>query len=66
MPYDKKKLLKQLPQKKANITTRNFPKSVEQIRKETKIKDGGDHYLFFTKDKDHKNIVILCTQLFKS
>ena len=48
LPYDKKKIVKLLPNKKANITTRNFHKSVAQIRKELKIKEGGDDYLFFT------------------
>ena len=62
--YDKKKLNKILPTKKANITTRNFPKTVAQIRKETKIKDGGDVYLFFTKLKDDRNCVVVCKQLF--
>lgn len=62
--YDKKKLNKLLPTKKANITTRNFPKTVAQIRKETKIKDGGDDYLFFTKLKNESNCVIACKQLF--
>lgn len=63
--YDKKKLLKLLPNKKANITTRNFPKTVAQIRKETKLKDGGEAYLFFTKLHNDTNCVILCKQIFK-
>lgn len=46
--YDKKKIAKLITNKKANITTRNFPKTVAQIRKELKIKDGGEDYLFFT------------------
>ncbi|TYP99064.1 putative methyltransferase [Tenacibaculum adriaticum] len=62
--YDKKQLNKYLPEKKANITVRNFPKSVEQIRKETKIKDGGDHYLFFTKLQNEKNHIIICKQIY--
>jgi len=60
LPYDKKKLNKILSEKKANITVRNFPKSVAQIRKETKIKDGGDFYLFFTKFSNNKNGIIIC------
>ena len=36
--YDKKKIAKLISNKKANITTRNFPKTVAQIRKELKIK----------------------------
>jgi len=62
--YDKKKLNKLLPAKKANITIRNFPKTVAQIRKETKIKDGGELYLFFTKLHNEQNCVIICKQLF--
>lgn len=60
--YDKKKLLKLVPEKKANITTRNFPKTVAQFRKETKIKDGGDIYIFLTTDQNDKPLVILCNK----
>ncbi|MGK0413173.1 MAG: 16S rRNA G966 N2-methylase RsmD [Polaribacter sp.] len=62
IPYDKKKLLKLLPEKKANITTRNFPKTVTQFRKETKIKDGGDIYIFLTTDQNNKPLIILCNK----
>lgn len=41
-----KSLSKRLP--KANITTRNFPLSVAELRKRTRIADGGDCYLFAT------------------
>lgn len=61
--YDKKKLNKLLPQKKANITTRNFSKTVAQIRKETKIKDGGNTYLFFTTDIENKGKIIICEKI---
>ena len=60
--YDKKKLLKLLPEKKANITTRNFPKTVAQFRKETKIKDGGNLYIFLTTDKNNKPTLIICSK----
>lgn len=63
LSYDKKQLLKMLPDKKANITTRNFPKTVAQIRKETRINDGGETYIFCTKNKDEKNIVIICSKV---
>ena len=36
----KKKIKNFLSDDQANITIRNFPKTVNQIRKETKIKDG--------------------------
>ena len=64
--YDKKEIRKLLPANKANITTRNFPESVAQIRKKTKIKEGGSSYLFFTTDKDNKRIVLLCSQVFNN
>ncbi|MEX6625694.1 THUMP-like domain-containing protein [Tenacibaculum salmonis] len=62
-PYNKKKIKKVLTMLKANITTRNFPKSVTQIRTETKLKDGGDTYLFFTTNSDNELIVIQCSKI---
>jgi len=58
--YDKKKIKKLVSNSKANITTRNFPKTVQQIRKELKLKDGGHQYLFFTTDKNDQFKTILC------
>jgi len=63
LKYDKKKLFEILPDKKANITTRNFPETVAQIRKKTKIKEGGIHYLFFTTDFENRKIVLVCSKL---
>ena len=60
--YDKKKILNMLPNAKANISTRNFPETVAQIRKKTKIKEGGQIYLFFTTDCSDKKIVLLCSK----
>ena len=61
--YDKKKIKKQLANNKANITTRNFPKTVAQIRKETNLKDGGNTYLFFTTNLNNKLICIFCSKI---
>ncbi|QNM85996.1 class I SAM-dependent methyltransferase [Polaribacter pectinis] len=61
--YDKKKISKLLSEKKANITTRNFPKTVALIRKETKIKDGGNAYLFFTTNSENHLIVVLGSKI---
>ncbi|WP_075340936.1 THUMP-like domain-containing protein [Tenacibaculum agarivorans] len=58
LPYNKKRIAKEVP-KKANITTRNFPKTVAQIRKETKISDGGSSYIFFTKLLDDSKVLIV-------
>ena len=57
LPFDKK-LKRTLSLNKANITTRNFPKSVVQIRKELKLKDGGENYLFFSTDM-HDNLILI-------
>ncbi len=58
MSYNKKQI-KKLGITKANITTRNFPETVQQVRKKLTIKDGGNHYLFFTTDcKDTKIVII--------
>ena len=45
-----KKSLKQFLQgvEKANLTVRNFPASVADLRKKLKLKEGGDLYLFAT------------------
>jgi len=45
---------------KANITVRNFPESVEILRKKLKIKDGGKNYLFFTTNIKDEKIVLFC------
>ena len=58
------KFIKKIGLKKANITTRNFPESVQQLRKKLKIKDGGEKYLFFTTDKDDRRIVIITSKVF--
>lgn len=63
VPYNKKELTKLIPSKKANITTRNFPESVSQIRKKTGFKDGGNLYLFFTTNLNNKHIVLICEKV---
>ncbi len=60
LPYNKK-TLKEAGIVKANVTTRNFPETVSQIRKKFMIKDGGELYLFFTTDNNEKK-VIFCTK----
>ncbi|GAA4302172.1 THUMP-like domain-containing protein [Aestuariibaculum suncheonense] len=60
--YNKKEL-KKLGITKANITTRNFPETVEQLRKKFKIKDGGNCYLFFTTDCNENKIILVASKL---
>ena len=61
--FDKKQLKKLIPSGKANITTRNFPQTVAQIRKKTGLKDGGENYLFFSTDLNNKHVVIICKKV---
>lgn len=61
--FDKKLLKKLIPTKKANITTRNFPQTVAQIRKKTGLRDGGNQYLFFTTDCNNKHLVLICEKI---
>lgn len=60
--YNKKEI-KKLSIIKANITTRNFPESVQIIRKKFKIKDGGNNYLFFTTNAENKKIVLVTSKV---
>lgn len=62
IPYTKTEMKTALENKKANITTRNFPETVENIRKKWKIKDGGASYCFFTTDANNNKIVLICTK----
>lgn len=61
IPYSKSDM-KKFEGKKMNITVRNFPVTVEDIRKKWKIKDGGDTYAFFTTDKDNNKLMLLCSK----
>jgi THUMP domain-containing protein/uncharacterized protein len=63
IPYNKKQLKKLIPEKRANITTRNFPETVADIRKKTGLKDGGDLYLFFTTNINNKHIILICSKI---
>lgn len=61
--YSKQEMKNNLENTKANITTRNFPDSVEEIRKKWKIKEGGSSYCFFTTDPNNDKIVIICNKI---
>ena len=47
----------------ANITSRNFPISSDELRRKTKIKDGGDIYIFATTLNPDKKILIVCRKV---
>jgi 16S rRNA G966 N2-methylase RsmD len=60
---DKKEISKYLTDKKANITIRNFPLTVQQIRDKLRLSDGGNEYLFATTDAQNQKIVIVCRKI---
>jgi len=62
LPFNKKIFSKEKIIK-ANITTRNFPLSVYDIRKKLKVKDGGNIYLFFTTEINDSKIIIICSKI---
>ncbi len=57
-----KKELKQINSNisKANITTRNYPISVNELRKKINLKEGGEIYLFACTNSTGSNIIIEC------
>ena len=62
LPFNKK-AFKKAAIAKANITTRNFPESVDSIRKKLNLKDGGNTYIFATTNLENEKILIVCSKL---
>lgn len=60
---DKKTILPYITNNQANITIRNFPLTVKQIREKLKIQEGGNSYLFATTDFQGQKIVIVCQKV---
>ena len=48
--------------RQANITTRNFPLSVAELRKRLKLKDGGAVYVFATTLADGRHVLLICSK----
>lgn len=48
---------------KANLTIRNFPSSVAELRKRLKLKEGGDDYLFATTLANENKVLIKCKKV---
>lgn len=59
LPYQKQ-AMRIFNKTKANVSIRNFPESVVNLRKKWKIADGGNDYLFFTTLENNEKVVILC------
>lgn len=49
--------------KQANIAVRNFPLSVEQLRKKLRLKDGGDIYIFATTVGNNQHMLYICRKI---
>lgn len=47
-------------EKRANLTVRNFPASVAELRKRLKLAEGGNTYLFATTLANEKKVLIIC------
>lgn len=51
------------PLERANMTVRNFPMTVDQLRKKLKLKDGGDTYIFATTTADGQHRLLICRKI---
>lgn len=63
IPFSKQEMKEYIQGKKMNVTVRNFPQTVEDIRKKWKIADGGDTYSFFTTAMNNEKIVVICSKI---
>ncbi len=48
----------------ANVCIRNYPDSVDTLRKRFHLKDGGDHYLYGVTVGRNEHLLILCRRIF--
>lgn len=49
--------------KKANVTVRNFPATVAELRKRLHLTEGGDTYLFASTLNDGRKVIIRCEKV---
>ncbi|MDP3353150.1 MAG: class I SAM-dependent methyltransferase [Flavobacteriaceae bacterium] len=63
LPYNFKKLKAVLPDLTANIKIRNFPDTINAIKKKLKIRDGGIFYVFFITNKEEKPMILVTKRL---
>lgn len=49
--------------RQANLTVRNFPNTVAELRKRLKLKEGGDTFLFATTLSDGTHVLIRCRKI---
>lgn len=53
-----KTLAEQFPEGKANVITRNYPLSTEELKKKLKLQDGGSQYLIACSGKKEKFLIL--------
>lgn len=49
--------------KQANIATRNFPLTVQELRKKIGLKEGGDIYIFATTLANEDKVLLICSKV---
>lgn len=60
-PMNKRELRKALAGiSKANVTVRNFPMTVDELRRKLKISDGGNIYIFATTSANGERMLLVC------
>lgn len=60
---DAKEIGQFVPANKANLTIRNFPAKIDDLRKKWRLKEGGDIYLFATTLFNQKKTVVVTKKL---
>jgi len=63
IPVQKKEMRKYLPEMKANLSTRNFPTPIAQLKKKLGLKDGGEFYLFATTLMGEERVLLICEKV---
>ncbi|MBR5169752.1 MAG: SAM-dependent methyltransferase [Muribaculaceae bacterium] len=48
---------------RANVATRNFPMTAQQLRQRLRLQDGGDCYIFGTTNADGEHLLYICNKL---
>ncbi|MBB6462509.1 class I SAM-dependent methyltransferase [Flammeovirga kamogawensis] len=59
----KKSIKKEIPNLKANLSVRNFPQTVDQLRNKLKLKEGGEIYLFATTIMKEEKVLLVCKRI---
>ena len=60
LPYNKKEIKKHLIEQKANVFTRNFCDSPDQLKKKLGLKDGGEKFVIGFSDLYGTQVILVC------